>query len=248
MGLARGTFRRAFTELPCGTPDALSGRMSLHVPATRSPRVSILVFTVTMALAQLGCMATVSYSHPVAPTRLVAVSPGVWVVYDYPEAIFYSDNAYWWWNGGAWYTSRYADDGWVVVNVVSVPAPLRQVQRPQTYVHYRVEAQSRPVPRAHVRRTYVVQPAPQRAHENGRGRGQAAPPPRRDDGRGRTPPPRAEPHDDGRGQGGPTHQPGSDARGRGGDRDDHDDRGRGRSDDHDDRDRGRSDDDRGRGR
>jgi hypothetical protein len=248
MGLARGTFRRAFTELPCGTPDALSGRMSLHVPATRSPRVSILVFTVTMALAQLGCMATVSYSHPVAPTRLVAVSPGVWVVYDYPEAIFYSDNAYWWWNGGAWYTSRYADDGWVVVNVVSVPAPLRQVQRPQTYVHYRVEAQSRPVPRAHVRRTYVVQPAPQRAHDNGRGRGQAAPPPRRDDGRGRTPPPRAEPHDDGRGQGGPTHQPGSDARGRGGDRDDHDDRGRGRSDDHDDRGRGRSDDDRGRGR
>jgi hypothetical protein len=137
--------------------------MSLHVPATRAPRVSILVFTVTMALAQLGCMATVSYSHPVAPARLVAVSPGVWVVYDYPEAIFYSNSAYWWWNSGAWYTSRYADDGWVVVNVVSVPAPLRQVQRPQRYVHYRVEAQSRPVPRAHVRRTYVVQPAPQRA-------------------------------------------------------------------------------------
>jgi hypothetical protein len=65
--------------------------MSLHVPATRAPRVSILVFTVTMALAQLGCMATVSYSHPVAPARLVAVSPGVWVVYDYPEAIFYSN-------------------------------------------------------------------------------------------------------------------------------------------------------------
>lgn len=208
--------------------------MSLHVPAPRLPRLSILFFTVTMALAQVGCMATVSYSHPVAPARLVTVSPGVLVVYDYPEAIFYSDNAYWWWNGGTWYTSRYVDDGWVMVSVVSVPGPLRRVQRPQAYVHYRVEAQSRPVPRAHVRRAYVVQPAPQRAHDNGRGRGQAAPPPRRDDdGRGRAAP--QPQHDDGHGQGrGPTDQPSD--RGRAHDRDDRDDdRGRGRADDHDER-------------
>lgn len=213
-----------------------------------------LLLAAMLAFFQLGCVATVAYSAPVAPTRLVVVSPGVWVVYDYPEAIFYTDDAYWWWNGGTWYRSRYADDGWVVVRVV--PAPLRQVRRPQGYVHYRVGAQTRPVPRQHVRRTYVaVQPAPQRGHDNGRGRGRAAPaprddgrgrgraapPPARDDGRGRgrtappparddgrAPPPRVEPRDDGRGRGrGPSEQPGDRGRGRG--QDEHDgDRGRGR--------------------
>src|SRR5690606_20551247 len=120
-----------------------TSRMSIHAPHERLPRLPILYFSATLALAQLGCMGSAQYTATVAPTTLVAVSPGVWVVYDYPEPVFYSNNYYWWWNGRTWYKSRYADDGWVAVTVTALPTPLRQVQRPQRYVHYRVQAQSR---------------------------------------------------------------------------------------------------------
>lgn len=163
-----------------------------------------------------GCTGSVGFSASTTPTRLVAVSPGVWTVYDYGEPVFYASGSYWWWNGNVWYRSSYVDHGWVYVRTSSVPVVVRRIDQPSVYVHYRGGGAVRSVPPGHVRhrsggddRRFVNSG---RSYDSGRGRHQNA---SRTD-RGRV--------DVGRGRGG--ERRGGD--GRGGDRRGGDGRGRGR--------------------
>lgn len=96
-----------------------------------------------------GCAASGSarYSASVTTPRLVYVSPGVQVIEDYDEPIFYSSNMYWRHDGGVWYQSRYHTSGWV--RVASPPAPIVRIERPAMYVHYRGSAQATTVSRPH---------------------------------------------------------------------------------------------------
>jgi hypothetical protein len=91
---------------------------------------------------------------------LVAVGPGVSVIADYDEPIFYSNGYYWWNYGGYWYRSGYYTGGWVYVD--SPPIVIAGIGSPYYYRHYRpygYVAHSRPVPysRPVIRdhRTYV---------------------------------------------------------------------------------------------
>jgi hypothetical protein len=65
-----------------------------------------------------GCYATAStgYGGTVTATTvapdLVYVSPGVQVIADYDEPIFYADGFYWRETGGVWYRSSYHTHGW----------------------------------------------------------------------------------------------------------------------------------------
>ncbi|MGE3630483.1 MAG: hypothetical protein AB7P00_11240, partial [Sandaracinaceae bacterium] len=59
------------------------------------------------------------------------------------------DGAYWYYDGGGWYTSSYVG-GWSAVRVSAVPPPLIRIDRPQRYRRYQ------PPPRARVR----VMPTP----------------------------------------------------------------------------------------
>jgi hypothetical protein len=111
-----------------------------------------------LAIAVGGCVATVSgggggyyssgpgYANTSTTTtstvtvstyepELVDVSPGVQVVYDYDEPIFYSDNFYWRYDGGVWYRSSAYNTGFVVYN--DVPVSVRRIDRPHEYRHYR---------------------------------------------------------------------------------------------------------------
>ena len=92
-----------------------------------------------------GCVAhgtgTVGYSASYTATSpdLVYVSPGVQVIADYDEPIFYSDNFYWRHQGGVWYRSSYYDRGWVYARppsaVISINDPYRYRRyRPAGYV------------------------------------------------------------------------------------------------------------------
>jgi hypothetical protein len=94
-----------------------------------------------------GCYADAGYSAGYyGPTTAVAVAgpdmvvvdgaPGVQVVaadYDYP--VFYSDNLYWRYDGGIWYSSRWHDRGWG--RNYNVPVGVRGINRPEGYAHYR---------------------------------------------------------------------------------------------------------------
>lgn len=51
----------------------------------------------------------VASSDPV----LVELYPGVWVIEDYDDPVFYADGFYWWYRDDGWYRSHYHTGGWV---------------------------------------------------------------------------------------------------------------------------------------
>ena len=99
-----------------------------------------ILATVFAAALGAGCYGTTSgaveYSGGVGvyTPDLVYVSPGVSVIADYDEPIFYSDGYYWRNDGGAWYRSGYYNGGWVSA---SAPYAVVSIGNPYGYVHYR---------------------------------------------------------------------------------------------------------------
>jgi hypothetical protein len=110
----------------------------------------IAAITVAAVLAA-GCAgsytATVA-TDPYGP-ELVYVSPGVQVIADYNEPIFYSDGFYWRYYGGTWYRSHRYTGGWVYA---APPVAVLRIDRPYGYVRYR--------PAGWVSRRRHVAPAP----------------------------------------------------------------------------------------
>ena len=94
-----------------------------------------LLFVAVLA----GCTGTgaVRYSATaeVSTPELVEVEPGVMVVADYDEPVFYSEGVYWRYEGGIWYRSPYYNRAWVQIS--APPVAVRRIQRPEVYVHYR---------------------------------------------------------------------------------------------------------------
>lgn len=95
----------------------------------------------TMILAALlssaACVATGTVSGGggyYAQPDLVEIEPGVQVIVDYDEPIFYSDNYYWRNNGGVWYRSSYYNRGWVSAQP---PTYVARIESPGRYRHYR---------------------------------------------------------------------------------------------------------------
>ena len=66
---------------------------------------------------------------------MVAVSPGVSVVYDYDYPVFFNEGLYWRYDGGIWYSSRYHSGGWAVNR--NIPYGVRGISHPEGYRHYR---------------------------------------------------------------------------------------------------------------
>jgi hypothetical protein len=97
--------------------------------------------TVLTAALAAGCAGSVGYSADVSSAGygpdLVYVGPGVQVIADYDEPIFYSDSFYWRWDGGTWYRSSSYNAGWVVYS--SPPQAIVRIEQPRQYVHYRPE-------------------------------------------------------------------------------------------------------------
>jgi hypothetical protein len=70
-----------------------------------------------------------------ASPDLVTVSPGVQVVADYDEPVFYSDGFYWRYYDGGWYRSSNYASGWFFVS--APPIVIARIDRPYAYAHYR---------------------------------------------------------------------------------------------------------------
>ena len=66
---------------------------------------------------------------------LVEVSPGVQVVADYDESVFYSGGAYWRWSDDGWYRSDNYAGGWAYAG--AAPEAVVRINRPSAFVHYR---------------------------------------------------------------------------------------------------------------
>jgi hypothetical protein len=96
-------------------------------------RLFLLSTVMIAASLAAGCRVGYSATGAYAPD-LVYVSPGVQVIADYDEPIFYVDNYYWRFSGGTWYRSASYTGGWVYA---TPPVVIRRIERPEVYVHYR---------------------------------------------------------------------------------------------------------------
>jgi hypothetical protein len=85
--------------------------------------------------AQVHTTAEADYVQP----QLVEVEPGVQVVADYDQPVFFSGGAYWRNDGGVWYRSRYHDREWVRAEA---PVAVVHIQHPEVYVHYHGKVQA----------------------------------------------------------------------------------------------------------
>ena len=100
-------------------------------------RFAILAAVAAAALAA-GCYGTAGYSARGSSDGyrpdLVYAAPGVQVIADYDEPIFFADSLYWRFDGARWYRSGSYTGGWVYA---TPPAVVRGIQQPRGYVHYR---------------------------------------------------------------------------------------------------------------
>jgi hypothetical protein len=173
-------------------------------PALGGVRALVLAGGLLAAgVAGAGCATTASagYYEP----DLVYVSPGVQVIADYNEPIFYADGYYWRNAGGAWYRSSYYQGGWAYARP---PGVILSINSPHRYRHYRPNGWA---PRHHNRAPVAApvgrgRPSPRMmgspSHGAAPGFG-SAPGPRRDGPPPMAGPMRAGPPAMGMGRGGP---------------------------------------------
>lgn len=107
------------------------------------------ISSILVALVLGGCLATMGsdgrvmggeadfrLSLPVLLPPLVVVHPGVSVVRDFDEEVFYADGYYWARQDRSWFRSHDHRRGWARVDQRHVPAPLAQAP-PGRYRHYK---------------------------------------------------------------------------------------------------------------
>ena len=88
------------------------------------------------AEGDVGASATYPQATVYASTPdLVTVSPGVQVVADYDEPVFYTDGFYWRFYDGYWYRSNNYYSGWYFYE--RPPVAVLRIDRPYAYAHYR---------------------------------------------------------------------------------------------------------------
>jgi hypothetical protein len=80
---------------------------------------------------------------------LVEISPGVWIVEDYPTAVYYADGYYWRYEGGVWYRSDWYESGFARVDIGFVPRIVIGSYRPHVHVRYRGHGHRRTIVRDH---------------------------------------------------------------------------------------------------
>lgn len=107
----------------------------------RNVNKNYLLHTLVSALLLVGCAgsAHVQGSASMNAPDLVYVSPGVQVIANYREPIFYSDNYYWRYSGDVWYRSSVHTRGWVRYQA---PTAVLRIERPSAYVYYRGSARA----------------------------------------------------------------------------------------------------------
>ncbi len=89
--------------------------------------VAVAAAVLVPALASAQASVELRLALPVVLPQLVVVSPGVQVVPDVDEEVFFVDGYYWVRQDAGWYRSRSHKGGWVFVGPRAVPARLVKI-------------------------------------------------------------------------------------------------------------------------
>ncbi len=79
------------------------------------------------------------YADAQPTLTLVYIEPGVWILENYDEPVFYYGNYYWTYFDNCWYRSQYYYGGWVRARA---PRLFHRIHHPRSYIHYRAAARS----------------------------------------------------------------------------------------------------------
>jgi hypothetical protein len=106
------------------------------------PVQTSLLHSILFAALVGGCAGSGQFTYAAEATtpELVVVSPGVQVIADRDEPIFYSNNYYWRNQGGYWYRSPNHTRGWARVELA--PVEIRAIAQPAAYIHYHGHARA----------------------------------------------------------------------------------------------------------
>ena len=96
-------------------------------------RSAILAGTFALALGACGPAEVRGTAYYESGPQLTYVSPGVAVVADYDEPVFFASNYYWRYRDGVWYRSPIWYGGWMSVS--NVPYAVARIDRPWVYTH-----------------------------------------------------------------------------------------------------------------
>lgn len=95
-------------------------------------------FIAALLFSTAACAGTadVMYHAPLpATTSMVELRPGVYVVTDQDEPVFFADNFYWRYHDDAWYRTRGATGDWIRIG--RPPDSVLSIGEPQRYQGYR---------------------------------------------------------------------------------------------------------------
>ena len=95
-----------------------------------------VLFASTLGLGATSCtmQGRVATGVTVTEPTLVEISPGVWVIEDYDDPVFYADGFYWLYRGDTWFRSTIHSGGWIRVD--AAPQVVIRLGHPRTYVRY----------------------------------------------------------------------------------------------------------------
>jgi hypothetical protein len=105
----------------------------------RASRVSACVFAAAASVAGCSGASDAEYAGEVrvSSPELIEISPGVAVIADADEPLFYSDGHYWLYQDGAWFRSDSYRGGFARIDLAIVPERIRSIDQPGLYVQYR---------------------------------------------------------------------------------------------------------------
>jgi hypothetical protein len=112
------------------------GTVDAHLIGIGDITMRRFLIPLLLSLGASACAGRATYttSGTYDDPDLVYAEPGVQVIADYNEPVFYADNYYWRQDNGRWYRSNYHNRGWTV----STPTvSVSRIRQPERYRHYR---------------------------------------------------------------------------------------------------------------
>jgi hypothetical protein len=123
-------------------------RLTMEASQARMRRMKRLILGIALCMAlETSAQVDIRINVPLptvrfeAPPPLVTVEPGIQVVPDHADEIFFVNGVYWYRRDGRWFRSRDHRGGWAVVEERGVPSGLVRIP-PGKYRHWRAEART----------------------------------------------------------------------------------------------------------